>query len=99
MYSSMSTTKDENIKNLYNSNMKTHPLLEVSSPQNPPTQYLQEREEEEITPQVRKLAPKKRIRYFLRGKSNKEWKASPLSSGARQAKQEIGEKKEEERKS
>lgn len=63
-YSSMSTKEDEKMKNRYNGNMDTHPLMEAISPHDPLAQYLQE-QEEEITPQVRKLATKKRIKYYV----------------------------------
>lgn len=72
--------------------------MEASSPHNPPTQDLRVQEEEEIGPQVRKIAPKKRIRYDSMGESNKKWKVDPLNTRAIQAEQERKEAEEEEEK-
>jgi len=37
----MSTSEDEKIKNYYKVNMKAHPRMETSSPQDPPYQDLE----------------------------------------------------------
>lgn len=62
--------------------MKTHPRMETSSPQDPPSQDLQVQEEEKITPQTKKVAPTKRIRYDLTCESNMKWKFDPMNIGA-----------------
>jgi len=59
----MLTTKDDKIKNWYNMNMKTRLGMDTNSPHDPPAQDMQVQEEEEITHQVRKVDPKKRIIY------------------------------------
>lgn len=74
----MSTIEHEKKNNWYNANMKEHPVIEEISPHNPPSHDFQE-QEEEITPQVGKLAPKKRIRYSLIGESSKKWKVDRLN--------------------
>jgi len=55
----MSTIKDEKVKNRYNAVRKTHPTMDTSSPQDPPTQDMKVQEKEKINPQARKVAPKK----------------------------------------
>lgn len=93
-------TTYEKIKNQYNVNMKPHLGMETSSPHYPPSQDLQVEEEEDITPNVRKVAPKKRIRYKSIDKRKKKWKANPLNIGSIQVEQERRkvEEKEEKRK-
>jgi len=63
--------------------MKSHPTIKISLPHNTPAQDFQEYEEEEDerTSQVKKLAPKKRIRYSS-GESSRKGKVSSLNKGA-----------------
>ena len=73
--------------------INTHQLMETNSPYDPPAWNMQEKEEEEITPQVMKLDPRKRIKCSSIGERKKKLKVDPVNSGSTQAQKERGETK------